>query len=67
LNFVLLVAGGLLEALSLLVVYLAVTIARHDWALLAEVGVLQLVIVVGCLCVIGGRNVGISTALDVRT
>jgi len=67
LNFVLLVAGGFLETLPLLVVHLAVPVARHDRALLAEVRVLQFIVVVGGLCVIGGRNVGISAALGVRT
>jgi hypothetical protein len=67
LNFVLLVAGGLLETLPLLVVDLAVPIARHDRALLAKVRVLQFIIVVGGLCVIGGRNVAIGTALAVPT
>ena len=66
-NFVLLITGSFLEALPLLVVDLAVPIPRHDRALLTEVRVLQFVIVVGGLCVIGGRSVGISTALDIRT
>ena len=66
-NFVLLIARSFLQALPLLVVDLTVPIPRHDWALLTEVRVLEFIIVVLGLCIVGGRSVGISATLDIRT
>ena len=64
-NFVCFITGSFLEALPLLVVDLAVPIPRHYWTLLTEVRVLEFIIVVGGLCVIGGRSISISSALNI--
>ena len=37
LQLILLIACGLLQRLALLIVHLAISVARHDWALLSEV------------------------------
>ena len=51
--FVSVIAGGLFEAFSLLVVYLAVSIPWHDWTLLSKMTMLQLIVILSHhLCVI---------------
>jgi hypothetical protein len=61
LQFVLLIARGLLERLPLLVVDLAVAVARHDRTLLTKMGIL----VRGSLGLIGGALSGSLILLEV--
>lgn len=62
LKLISLIAGSLLQTLPLLIVDRAASISWHDWRLLADVRVLNLVVILRSLCVIS-RTLRINSAL----